>query len=885
MKKLILSVLLCALFGPLYAQFNAPDSLAARLFNQLQSFPQEKIHIHTDKPYYISGEKIWFRAFLADAATHTPSSISRFVYVELINPLDSVVCLQKIREQDGAYYGYLPIPDDVPQGDYTLRAYTTFMRSMEPDYFFTKTIRIGDPQAKEVYVQTRFSFESDRRIQIHFQFSRPNTLEPVVPKEVKISINEGRAMTLKVDSDGLASVNFTLPANAPRRVALLELAVTNTPYRQYIYIPASDSDFDVTFYPEGGSLMLGASSKVCFKALKSNGQSIDISGQVFDQSGAIVAAFESSHLGMGSFMLSTEKGDSYYAVCQNKNGQAKRFDLPVALESGYALSVSQRKDILLVSVATPVESPQSEELYLMAHTRGNLHFVGLWDGEKGVMAFPKELFPSGVLHFILFNSRLNPVSERLVFVQHRDWAQVSYQPDRNDFAPRSLVKNQVILKDAKGCPITGSFSVAVNSNREVAQDTTTNILTQLLLTSDLRGNIHNPAYYFQNTPESEWALDLLMCCQGWRRYATSDWAQGRIIEPLWPVEIGAEISGTVKTVITGSPVSGVEVEAISVQTRSFSHGITDEEGRFYLPVDESPNKTSYVVSVEPKVGTRRMGLVLDQEDSPKFSLGIVPPLEVNTVQFAQYADKADQQYVQEGGLRVTLLQAAVVSADRIVPRRSEMYAPVSHTNTITQEKLNQWVSMDIYTILSQIAGVQIYDSFTEDGLIQKEIAIRGGSSIEGGTTPLLVINEVPMDIEYLDMINVQDIAQIDILKAGEGIVFGNAKNGVISIFTKNAADVSSVAFKPFHIKTISLLGYQRPVEFYAPKYDTPEKRASYKPDYRTTIHWQPLVKTDDAGVAYFEFYTSDDPISYTVTIEGLAPDGTLIQQQTRLWVQ
>ncbi|MDR2586494.1 MAG: hypothetical protein LBC84_09840 [Prevotellaceae bacterium] len=57
---------------------------------------------------------------------------------------------------------------------------------------------------------------------------------------------------------------------------------------------------------------------------------------------------------------------------------------------------------------------------------------------------------------------------------------------------------------------------------------------------------------------------------------------------------------------------------------------------------------------------------------------------------------------------------------------------------------------------------------------------------------------------------------------------------------------------------------QRPVEFYAPRYDTSEEHNATKPDLRTTIHWQPVVQTASQGVASFEFYTADESTSYTV---------------------
>ena len=103
-------------------------------------FPQEKIYLHPDKPFYITGEKIWFRAYLVNAASYVPFPLSRYIYVELFNPLDSLLTRVKIRNNNDAYHGYIDIPADIPDGDYILRAYTNFMLSLG-------TITISAPTA------------------------------------------------------------------------------------------------------------------------------------------------------------------------------------------------------------------------------------------------------------------------------------------------------------------------------------------------------------------------------------------------------------------------------------------------------------------------------------------------------------------------------------------------------------------------------------------------------------------------------------------------------------------------------------------------------------------------------------------------------------------
>jgi hypothetical protein len=391
----------------------------------------------------------------------------------------------------------------VPEGDYTLRAYTAFMQSLEEHYLFTGPIRIGDPQAGAVAIETDFFFESERRIHATFSFSKPGSTEPFIPEWVKVSVNQGRRMEIKVERDGKATINFNLPANSSKRVMLLEAMTARNVYRSFIQVPVPDSDFDVAFYPEGGSLLQGTGSRVVFKAMKSNGQSANISGVVYDNLGNETGTFKSDYLGMGTFLHLAEKGKTYHAVCENEKGQSKRFDLPAAIDHGYALSVNLVRENLYVSVLQPAGANDHSPLHLIALTRGVVHFADTWDRNRESLIIRQEIFPSGVLHLVLFNNQHQPVSERLLFINNRqDQAQVSYQSSRESFAPRSLVQSSVTVTDSNGEPLTGSFSVSVTSDNYVTPDTTADILTQLLLTSDLRGHIEHPAFYFQNTSSS-----------------------------------------------------------------------------------------------------------------------------------------------------------------------------------------------------------------------------------------------------------------------------------------------------------------------------------------------------------------------------------------------
>ena len=241
------------------------------------------------------------------------------------------------------------------------------------------------------------------------------------------------------------------------------------------------------------------------------------------------------------------------------------------------------------------------------------------------------------------------------------------------------------------------------------------------------------------------------------------------------------------------------------------------------------------------------------------------------------------------------LTAAVVTAQRTPPRKSIYYQVPD--NTITKEELDKIHAIDFVDLIAgRFAGVEAWrDPITGQF---GGITIRGVVSLGiGGSEPidpfrnsvLLLVDDVPMNINNIDLIPIHNIAQIDILKsAANTTIFGiQGSGGAVVIYTKSGSDINfgEITSQPFHIKTMLPLGYQQPSEFYAPKYETEIERNNPRPDLRTTIHWQPVVQTDDSGMASFEFYTADEVTSYTVTIEGLANDGTIIWQEGKLSFQ
>lgn len=140
---LLLTILCCV--SSVRAQDITVDTLLSRMARQVYDYPQEKVHVMTDKPSYYGGDTIRFRAFVADASTHRPLHISKYLYVELINPYDHADLRVKVMERGGVYEGYLPLDPLFAEGDYSLVAYTAFMENAGENYFFRKRLSVRSP--------------------------------------------------------------------------------------------------------------------------------------------------------------------------------------------------------------------------------------------------------------------------------------------------------------------------------------------------------------------------------------------------------------------------------------------------------------------------------------------------------------------------------------------------------------------------------------------------------------------------------------------------------------------------------------------------------------------------------------------------------------------
>ncbi len=660
------------------------------------------------------------------------------------------------------------------------------------------------------------------------------------------------------------------PAGDQREYALLDLDRKKV----FAELPVVADDYHVGFYPEGGSLIDGNTVAVGFKATGRDGLGRTVEGKVFDVEGNLVTAFATLYKGIGLFSIRPERGKKYYAECTDENGITQRFDLPPVADSGYGIKGVSSGNSLLVTALRAPSSPE-QTLYLLAHCRGTfLHSAPVQPGVEAVR-FDFDSLPAGVIHFVLLDPQRRVLSERLVFSRSEGTPGVAVKTDKEVYGSREKIVAELRL-DGKvaGYGNRSSLSVSVTDAADGATDTTSNIYTWLLLESDLRGFIEEPAYYFENNDRiREIALNALMLTQGWRRYDLPATLAGDIQTPTEPLEIGQEISGTVYGLMGKKPVKGAQVMIISPNAGYFDQTVTDEEGRFSFNDREHPDSTFYMVQARNARGRTNLTLVMDESDlpEPSYSLPSFPARERSKAEEG-YIAKAEQRASRTGDLRTIELEELKVVGSRYHPD-SKMRSFADRV--FEEEQLAKFPTLEQFF---RSIGAFVQDNRLYMGNPMSNppaVVIIDGMQYElFSEYSFIPAGEITL-IEYSNSWTPLPGEYLPATSDGEDAVnFASARKPTfIRIVTKSGPYLPPAGD---HMKVFGILGYQKPAEFYSPKYDNPAAKNDRKPDARTTIHWIPDLRTDESGRARFDFYTADENSDYQVTVEGVTDDGGVV---------
>jgi len=882
-RKLILPLLL--LFGAFITfSYTADDDPFTELIKKLEAYiekyPQEKVHIHLDKPYYAIGDDIWFKAYVINAQTGKPSTISNAIYVELINEKDSVKKQIKLPLISGFTWGDFKLPDSFTEGNYRIRAYTQWMKNAGTEFFFDKTIKIGNSWANNVFTNTNYTYSKqneaekvDARVKFTDKKGVPYAQNDV-NYEVQLnfrSLAKGKAVT---NEQGEVNISFlnTQPTlyKSGKIIATLTLP-DNKKIIKEIPIKATSNAVDVQFFAESGNLVEDLPNKIGIKAVNASGLGEDVKGIIIDNDGQEVTQFSTQHLGIGNFILNPQPGKIYTAKVTYKDGSQGSVNLPHVLQNGYIITTNTTTENVVVKIMLSTGLLGPGELKLVAQNNGNVYFVSKASSQKQIItaSIPKKDLPSGILQLTLFSAQNTPVAERLVFVNNmKDRITTTVSTAKQTYGPKEKVNIDLQAAFADK-PAQASFSVSVTNTTSVKPDeeNESNIFTTLLLTSDLIGYIEKPNYYFlHDDQKTQQDLDNLMLTQGWRRILWKNITNNAAPNIRYEAEKSLKISGVI-TSYGGKPLPNAKVSLFSSSGGLFViDTISDAQGRFNFDKLSFNDSTKFIVQGRTAKNKKSVDIVLDVVSGQLVTKNKnTGDIEVNVNEALSGYLKQSENYFDDLTKRGILERTILLKEVNIIEKKNKAKNSSNLNGAGNADAVISADQLQYCTTLSQCLQGRVA------GLI-----IRNGVPylLRNGNTPMsIVLDGMRMEAEFLDNINPVDIETIEVLKSvGNTAIYGSqGGGGILVITTKRGGGYSTASTFTPGIIPFTPKGYYTPREFYSPKYDVPNS----KPDYRTTIYWNPNIITNESGKAEFNYFNSDEPGIYRVVIEGMDMLGNL----------
>lgn len=861
-SKRSITVLLGVLlyFSSLSAQ-TMQDTIIAN-FSLMERIPKEKLYLHLDKPFYGAGEKIWFKGYLVNAITHQDNAQSNFIITELINRSDSIVERKKIRRDSLGFHNAFTLPATLPAGDYYLRGYSNWMLNEDPDFFFSRNIKIGNSIDNTIVSSIEYQQEDDTHYTAKIKFTsnvqavfENTTIKYLYLENGKIK-NKGKK---KTDENGWISISLPdLKSPVARRIEV-EFDDPQYIYKRTFHLPVFTNDFDVKFFPEGGALINIPHQNVAFKAQGADGFSKEIEGFLFNSKGDTLTNFRSEHNGMGIFTMNPVNNETYYVTVRTNDSITKRFDLPAIEPKGISIAMSHYKQEIRYEIQKTEATEWPQKLFLLAHTRGKLAILQPINPKRTFGKMNDSLFTEGITHFMLIDEQGNALSERLIFVPDHKPNQWQITTDQPTYGKREKVSLQITAKDSEGNPVEGTFSVSITDRKSIQPDSLAdNILSNLLLTSDLKGYVEDPAFYFLNQDARTLrSIDYLMMTHGWRRHKMENVLRTPSLNFTNYIEKGQTISGRIMGFF-GANVKKGPICVLAPKYNIIATTETDEKGQFIVNTSFR-DSTTFLVQARTKKGFAGVDILMDPPQYP-VATHKAPYFNGATTFMEDYLMNTRDQYYMEGGMRVYNLKEVTVTAKRERPSSKSIYTGGINTYTVEEDRL-QGYGQTAFDAASRLPSVTITNG--------SEIHIRNNSE-----PAIIVIDDIVYEdaSDILKDIQVSDMFSISLLRGADAVILGpRASGGAVVITLK---DPRNLPARPAQgIITYTPLGYSESVEFYHPTYDTPEKKNAQRSDFRSTVYWNPELRLDAEGKATIEYYTPDSTAPEDIIIEGVDKNG------------
>jgi hypothetical protein len=898
---------LCVLVGQAVFAQSAKSTDTIPTLNQV-----EKLYLQFDRPYYTTFDTIWFKASLFNATTYTPSRLSNKIYIELINDSSKVFNRFAIPLVSGLGQGYIALGEGITDGLYTIRAYSNWMQNFGSDVFFSKQFYVGKPSTQGGWLvnEQHTITASAKGNEVNLALQLSTLARAIIPyRDIELRLTEGKKTIFKnnlLTSDGgKTTANFILPVKADTRKLVLTITdkTTKNRYSFPFYPGGQMQNIDLQFMPEGGKLVAGLASRVAFKAIGEDGLGVDVQGKIVDSHGSEVSTFTSTHKGMGLFMLLPAANETYSAKYE-LNGIVHTAALPLVAPAGLTLRADNLSltDSILISVrSTPGFAAQNKLYKLMVQSATEVYVVVPFNLSKGYCNIhsPREGLSSGIVSFTILDDMGNPLCQRRIFIDNHDRLNLDVASSQPIHQPKDSVSVTLHACDPQGAPIIGSFAVSVTDDAYINGTAgTDNIVSHLLLTSELKGYVEDATWYLTTTDaDKAAALDNLMLAQGWAAY---DW--NIVLQSTKPPKFLAEpdnsLTGNLRNLFN-KPVKDAKLSLFSINKKYglvLYDTVSNAQGEFTfnnLPVFDTIAYTLRVNNKKGKASTADIHLntftpakVEDNGIRPmpwfvhltdSLMLGYfnrpqperVPGIDMKQIKGTLLKEvniKERKPYVKAGGMTGSLVKE-ITETELVDAGKMTLYDLLSHKlsgfGLSALYKESTFGKPMMHDTPALVRGIDMIYDIIVDGL---------SSNVMSGSTFSTIVDvpkgDVRAMIDLMRYIGADDVKDIKIADGLRTFITVTTRSGN-SYYTRTSPNV--VAYRP--------VPYCFPRQFYRPRY-TVNSATPVEP--RPTIHWEPNLITDKNGKATLSFYAADKPGTYTVTIEGTDMNGNFGYQMSKI---
>jgi len=792
------------------------DALAGKFVTYVRADRKEKLIVVTDKSFYAAGESIWLKGWCLDSLSNRFIYLSKTMIVDLVDDKDSVISQLLFNISARKTAGRIVLPATLAEGYYWLRAYTTRIVEQDSNRIFVKPIYVVNP-------------------------NKPN------PDILKTYAHEAAA--------GVGSAAGAGSAAGGGSAAGAGSADTSAP--------------QMTFYPEGGSIISGTTATVAFRSVSANGQPAEVSGFVTDPLHDTVSRFRSA-AGMGKFSFDAFNPRKYTAHIA-WNGREVLYPLPAIDQFASQLTIIGQDERMLKMQVSLGDSlyKKHKVTRILGMSRDSLCFAAEGTDMYQVNV-PLASFPLGRACFVLFDDQGNIASQRSIYIRSSDSGRIVAATDKTDYSPGDSVNLRIGVKVPNNIPVITILSISVTDdrltgNRGAAQD----VARGLPETEEAQFRDYSPA-----------ALDVLMMkaaplYTGWGKSPAGGAGQ-----------VAARFADSTLLYIRGKAVGKNNlslqrevVNLVAADKGLFLTDTTDKDGRFVFPLSEYDDGTRFYIKLT-KINGNGVGgkLVLDKVDIPKF----------HTPSALKYS------YGSEELAMVTRYKRFLVAVKQLVEKASDTLKPAT---VVDRKRLPPEDEAQRVSLFSDIIGPDQLKTGGVDMIYNALLNIPGFTTgvnrtmLGGANAPLVLVDGIQAGggnlKGFLETFDESNVEFIEILKGPLTAIYGmQGAAGVILIHSRNQGqdvarqDVAEVNEKG--LAAISPRGYCSQPDVFASGYDNTKGVRGAGMGYAPTLYWNANLLTDTQGNAQVDFTTALLRATYSAAIVGFTPGVGIVAKTIRI---